>query len=128
MREHIKQRLASGAKLAYIKADVMHTAIDTALIACYGNQTKASELLTMHRSVMREWLNSETRGTYKRFEQVCLRVGTATIKELLSDAYCVTAHIVVCDCLGCISKAAERLGCQRSTVRKYLIAYGEKHG
>jgi hypothetical protein len=119
MREHIKQRLASGAKLADIKADVMHTAIDTALIACYGNQTKASELLTMHRSVMREWLNSETRGSYKLLEQVSLRVGTAAIKELLTEAYREAVDIVITETQN-QTYAAMRLDCQRTTVKKYL--------
>ena len=119
MRKHIQQRLASGAKLADIKADVMHTAIDAALIACYGNQTKASELLTMHRQVMREWLNSETRDTYKRFEHVSLRVGTATIKELLTEAYREAVDIVMAETQS-QTETAKRLDCQRGTVRKYL--------
>jgi DNA-binding protein Fis len=119
MREHIQQRLASGAKLSDIKADVMHTAIDTALIACYGNQTKASELLTMHRQVIRGWLNNETSGTYKRFEQVSLRVGTATIKELLTEAYREAVDIVMTETQN-QTEAAKRLDCQRGTVRKYM--------
>ena len=57
MKNHIEMRLAGGATLADIKADVMHTAMSTALVACYGNQTKASALLSIHRQVMRNWLN-----------------------------------------------------------------------
>ncbi|MEG1651975.1 MAG: hypothetical protein RR390_00610 [Hafnia sp.] len=119
MREHIQQRLASGAKLADIKADVMQTAIDTALIACYGNQTKASQLLSIHRQVMRNWLNNETSGTYKRFDRVSLRVGTATIKELLTEAYSEAIDTVMTEAQN-QTEAAKILDCQRGTVRKYL--------
>ena len=119
MKKHIEMRLADGATLADIKADVMHTAISTALVACYGNQAKASELLSIHRQVMRNWLNYETAGTYKRFEGASLCVGTSTVKEMLTEAYREAIGIVMKKGAS-QSGAAMILGCQRSTVRKYL--------
>lgn len=120
MKNHIEMRLVDGATLADIKAEVMHTAISTALIACYGNQTKASELLSIHRQVMRNWLNYETVGTYKRFEGVAMRVGTSTAKEMLTEAYREAVSQIM-SFNSNVTMTAKILGCQRSTVRKYMV-------
>ena len=87
MKNHIEMRLAGGATLSDIKADVMQTAINAVLVACYGNQTKASELLEINRWTMRKWLNDASNRTYKVFDRVYLRVGTSTAKEMLTEAY-----------------------------------------
>lgn len=119
MKSHIEMRLEDGATLEDIKADVIHTAISTALVACYGNQTKASELLSIHRQVMRNWLNCETVGTYRRFEGVSLRVGASTVKEMLTEAY-REAISQVMSANNNVTMTAKILGCQRNTVGKYL--------
>lgn len=121
MKNHIEMRLADGATLADIKADVMHTAISTALVACYGNQTQASELLSIHRQVMRNWLNYETVGTYKRFEDVGLRVGTSTVKEMLTEAYREAISLVMSANSNNVTMTAKILNCQRNTVGKYMV-------
>ncbi len=87
MKNHIEMRLAGGATLSDIKADVMQTAINAALVACYGNQTKASELLEINRWTMRKWLSDASKLTCKPFERVSHCVGMQTAKELLTDAY-----------------------------------------
>jgi len=120
MKNHIEMRLADGATLADIKADVMHTAISAALVACYGNQTKASARLSIHRHGMRNWLSCETVGTYKRFEVVSLCVGTSTVKEMLTDAYREAISQVMSANSNNVTMTAKILNCQRNTVGKYL--------
>ena len=120
MKNHIEMRLAYGATLNDIKADVMQTAINTAMVACYGNQTKASELLEINRWTMRKWLNDASKCTYKQFEQVSLCVGTSTAKELLTDAYREAVSQVMATNNN-VTMTAEILKCQRSTVRKYMV-------
>lgn len=120
MKKHIEMRLSDGATLDDIKADVMQTAINTALVACYGNQTKASELLEINRWTLRKWLNDATKRTYKPFEQAALCVGTSTAKEMLTGAY-MEAVSQVMQTNNNVTLAAEILKCQRSTVRKYMV-------
>ena len=120
MKKHIEMRLADGATLDDIKADVMQTAINAALVACYGNQTRASELLEINRWTMRKWLNDESKCTYKQFEQVSLCVGTSTAKELLTDAYREAVSQVM-STNNNVTMTAEILKCQRGTVRKYMV-------
>ena len=120
MKNHIEMRLAGGATLSDIKADVMQTAINAALVACYGNQTKASELLEINRWTMRKWLNDASNRTYKVFDRVYLRVGTSTAKEMLTEAY-MEAVSQVMQTNSNVTMAAEILKCQRSTVRKYMV-------
>lgn len=120
MKKHIEMRLADGATLNDIKADVMQTAINTALIACHGNQTAASELLEINRWTMRKWLNDASNRTYKVFDRVYLRVGTSTAKEMLTEAY-MEAVSQVMQTNNNVTLAAEILKCQRSTVRKYMV-------
>lgn len=120
MKNHIEMRLAYGATLDDIKADVMQTAINAALVACYGNQTKASELLEINRWTMRKWLNDASNRTYKVFDRVYLRVGTSTAKEMLTEAY-MEAVSQVMQTNNNVTLAAEILKCQRSTVRKYMV-------
>lgn len=120
MKNHIEMRLAYGATLDDIKADVMQTAINTALVACYGNQTKASELLEINRWTLRKWLNDASKRTYKPFDMVCLDVGTSTAKELLTDAYREAVSQVM-STNNNVTLAAEILNCQRGTVRKYMV-------
>ena len=120
MKKHIEMRLADGATLNDIKADVMQTAINTALVACYGNQTKASELLEINRWTLRKWLNDASKRTYKPFDMVCLDVGTSTAKELLTDAYREAVSQVM-STNNNVTLAAEILNCQRGTVRKYMV-------
>ena len=120
MKNHIEMRLAGGATLSDIKADVMQTAINAALVACYGNQTKASELLEINRWTMRKWLNDASNRTYKVFDRVYLRVGTSTAKEMLTEAY-MEAVSQVMQTNNNVTLAAEILNCQRSTVRKYMV-------
>ena len=72
MKNHIEMRLTDGATLNDIKADVMQTAINAALVACRGNQTAASELLGINRWTLRKWLNDASKRTYKPFEQAAL--------------------------------------------------------
>ena len=120
MKNHIEMRLAYGATLNDIKADVMQTAINTAMVACYGNQTKASELLEINRWTMRKWLSDASKRTYKQFEQVSLCVGTSTAKEMLTEAY-MEAVSQVMSTNNNVTMTAEILKCQRSTVRKYMV-------
>lgn len=120
MKNHIEMRLAYGATLNDIKADVMQTAINAALVACYGNQTKASELLEINRWTMRKWLNDASNRTYKVFDRVYLRVGTSTAKEMLTEAY-VEAVSQVMQTYNNVTMTAEILKCQRGTVRKYMV-------
>ena len=120
MKNHIEMRLADGATLNDIKADVMQTAINAALVACYGNQTKASELLEINRWTMRKWLNGASNRTYKVFDRVYLRVGTSTAKEMLTEAY-MEAVSQVMQTNNNMTMTAEILKCQRSTVRKYMV-------
>lgn len=120
MKKHIKTRLADGATLNDIKADVMQTAINTALVACHGNQTKASELLEINRWTMRKWLNDASKRTYKPFEQVALCVGNSTTKEMLTEAYMEAVSRVMATNNN-VTMTAEILKCQRSTVRKYMV-------
>ena len=120
MKKHIEMRLADGATLDDIKADVMQTAINTALVACYGNQTKASELLEINRWTLRKWLNDASKRTYKQFEQVSLCVGTSTAKEMLTEAYSETVSQVM-STNNNVTMTAEILECQRSTFRKYMV-------
>jgi len=120
MKKHIEMRLADGATLDDIKADVMQTAINTALIACHGNQTAASELLQINRWTMRKWLNDASNRTYKPFDVVCLDVGNSTAKEMLTEAY-MEAVSQVMQTNNNVTLAAEILKCQRSTVRKYMV-------
>lgn len=120
MKKHIEMRLADGATLNDIKADVMQTAINTALVACCGNQTKASELLEINRWTMRKWLNDASKRTCKPFEQASICVGTVTAKELLTEAY-MEAVSQVMSTNNNVTMTAEILKCQRSTVRKYMV-------
>lgn len=120
MKKHIEMRLADGATLNDIKADVMQTAINTALIACHGNQTKASELLEINRWTMRKWLNDASKLTHKPFDMVCLGVGNSTAKEMLTEAYMEAASQVM-QTNNNVTLAAEILKCQRGTVRKYMV-------
>ena len=113
-------RLAGGATLGDIKADVMQTAINTALIACRGNQTAARELLEINRWTMRKWLNDASNRTYKVFDRVYLRVGTSTAKEMLTEAY-MEAVSQVMQTNNNVTMTAEILKCQRGTVRKYMV-------
>ena len=120
MKKYIEMRLADGATLDDIKADVMQTVINTALVACYGNQTKASELLEINRWTMRKWLSDASKRTYKQFEHVSLCVGTSTAKEMLTEAY-MEAVSQVMSTKNNVTMTAEILKCQRSTVRKYMV-------
>ena len=120
MKKHIEMRLVDGATLGDIKADVMQAAINTALIACYGNQTKASELLEINRWTMRKWMNDASKRTYKPFERVSNCVGMQTAKELLTDSY-IEAVSQVMSNNNNVTMTAEILKCQRSTVRKYMV-------
>ena len=120
MKNHIEMRLAYGATLNDIKTDVMQTAINAALVACYRNQTKASELLEINRWTMRRWLNDASNRTYKVFDRVYLRVGTSTAKEMLTEAY-MEAVSQVMQANNNVTLAAEILKCQRGTVRKYMV-------
>ena len=120
MKNHIEIRLAYGATLSDIKADVMQTAINTALVACHGNQTAASELLEINRWTMRKWLNDASNRTYKLFDRVYLDVGNSTAKEMLTGAY-MEAVSQVMQTSNNVTLAAEILKCQRSTVRKYMV-------
>ena len=113
-------RLADGATLDDIKADVMQTAINTALVACYGNQTKASELLGINRWTLRKWLNDASKRTYKPFDVACLDVGNSTAKEMLTGAY-MEAVSQVMQANNNVTLSAEILKCQRGTVRKYMV-------
>ena len=120
MKNHIEMRLAYGATLNDIKADVMQTAINAALIACHGNQTAASELLQINRWTMRKWLNDASNRTYKPFDAVCLDVGGGTAKEMLTEAYREAVSQVMATNNN-VTLAAEILNCQRGTVRKYMV-------
>ena len=120
MKKHIEMRLADGATLNDIKADVMQTAINAALIACHGNQTAASELLQINRWTMRKWLNDASNRTYKLFDRVYLGVGNSTAKELLTEAY-MEAVSQVMQTSNNVTMTAYLLGCQRSTARKYMV-------
>lgn len=120
MKKHIEMRLADGATLDDIKADVMQTAINTALVACYGNQTKASELLEINRWTMRKWMSDASKLTYKPFERVSHCVGMQTAKELLTDSY-IEAVSQVMSTNNNVTMTAEILKCQRGTVRKYMV-------
>ena len=120
MKNHIEMRLAYGATLSDIKADVMQTAINTALVACYGNQTKASELLEINRWTLRKWLDDASKRTYKPFDVVCLDVGNSTAKEMLTDAYREAVSRVMATNNN-VTMTAEILNCQRGTVRKYMV-------
>lgn len=120
MKKHIEMRLADGATLDDIKADVMQTAINTALVACYGNQTKASELLKINRWTMRKWLNDASKRTYKQFERVSHCVGMQTAKELLTEAYMEAISQVMLTNNN-VTLTSEILKCQRGTVRKYMV-------
>ena len=120
MKKYIEMRFADGATLDDIKADVMQTAIKTALVACYGNQTKASELLEINRWTLRKWLNDASKLTYKQFEQVSLCVGTSTAKEMLTEAY-MEAVSQVMSTNNNVSMTAEIMKCQRGTIRKYMV-------
>ena len=120
MKKHIEMRLADGATLNDIKADVMQTAINTALVACYGNQTKASELLEINRWTMRKWMNDASKRKYKPFERVSHCVGMQTAKEMLTDAY-IAAVSQVMSTNNNVTMTAEILKCQRGTVRKYMV-------
>ena len=120
MKKHIEMRLAGGATLNDIKADVMQTAINTALVVCHGNQTAASELLEINRWTMRKWLNDASKRTYKPFDVVCLDVGSGTAKEMLTEAYREAVSQVMATNNN-VTMTAEILKCQRSTVRKYMV-------
>ena len=120
MKNHIEMRLADGATLDDIKADGMQTAINTALVVCYGNQTKASELLEINRWTMRKWLNDASKRTYNQFEQVSLCVGTSTAKEMLTEAYREAVSRVMATNNN-VTMTAEILKCQRGTVRRYMV-------
>lgn len=120
MKKHIEMRLADGAELDDIKADVMHTAINTALVACYGNQTAASELLEINRWTMRKWLNDASKHTYKPFEQVSICVGTSTAKEMLTEAY-MDAVSQIMSTNNNVTMTAKILNCNRGTARKYMV-------
>ena len=120
MKDHIRMCLWLRHSLDDIKADVMQTAISTALVACHGNQTAASELLEINRWTMRKWLNDASKSTHKQFEQVSLCVGTSTAKEMLTEAY-MEAVSQVMQTNNNVTLAAEILKCQRGTVRKYMV-------
>ena len=120
MKKYIEMRLVDGATLDDIKADVMQTAINAALVACRGNQTAASELLEINRWTMRKWLSDGSKRTYKQFEQVSLCVGTSTAKEMLTEAY-MEAVSQVMQTNNNVTMTAEILKCQRGTVRKYMV-------
>ena len=120
MKNHIEMRLAGGATLSDIKADVIQAAINTALVACRGNQTKASELLEINRWTMRKWLNDASNRTYKVFDRVYLRAGTSTAKEMLTEAYREAVSQVM-QTNNNVTMTAEILKCQRSTVKKYMV-------
>lgn len=120
MKKHIEMRLVDGATLDDIKADVMQTAINTALVACYGNQTKASELLEINRWTMRKWLNEASKRTYKPFDIVHLNVGNSTAKEMLTEAYREAVSQIM-SYNNSVTMTACLLGCQRGTVRKYMV-------
>ena len=120
MKKHIEMRLAGGATLSDIKADVMQTAINTALVACYGNQTKASELLEINRWTMRKWLSDASKRTYKPFERVSHCVGMQTAEELLTEAYREAVSQFMATNNN-VTMTAYLLGCQRGTVRKYMV-------
>ena len=120
MKNHIEMRLADGATLNDIKADVMQTAINAALVACHGNQTAASELLEINRWTMRKWLNDASKRTYKPFDAVCLDVGNSTAKEMLTKAYREAVSQVM-QTNNNVTLTAEILKCQRSTVRRYMV-------
>ena len=120
MKKHIEMRLAGGATLGDIKADVMQTAINAALVACRGSQTAASELLEINRWTMRKWLNDASNRTYKVFDRVYLRVGTSTAKEMLTEAYREAVSQVMQNNNN-VTLTAEILKCQRGTVRKYMV-------
>ena len=120
MKKHIEMRLADGATLGDIKADVMQTVINTALVVCRGNQTKASKLLEINRWTMRKWLSDANKRTYKPFERVSHCVGMQTAKELLTDSY-IEAVSQVMSNNNNVTMTAEILKCQRGTVRKYMV-------
>ena len=120
MKKHIEMRLAGGATLSDIKADVMQTAINAALVACRGNQTAASELLEINRWTMRKWLSDASKRTYKQFERVSHCVGMQTAKELLTEAYREAVSQVMATNNN-VTMTAEILKCQRGTVRKYMV-------
>lgn len=120
MKNHIVMRLADGATLNDIKADVMQAAINTALVACRGNQTAASELLEINRWTMRKWLSDASKRTYKPFERVSHCVGMQTAKEMLTEAYREAVSQVMATNNN-VTLAAEILKCQRGTVRKYMV-------
>ena len=120
MKKHIEMRLADGATLNDIKADVMQTVINTALVVCRGNQTKASKLLEINRWTMRKWLSDASKRTYKPFERVSHCVGMQTAKEMLTEAY-MEAVSQVTSTNNNVTLAAEILKCQRGTVRKYMV-------
>jgi len=120
MKKHIEMRLADGATLDDIKADVMQTAINTTLVACYGNQTAASELLEINRWTLRKWLNDASKHTCKPFDMVCLSVGNYTAKEMLTDA-CGEAVSQVMSTNSNVTVTAKILNCNRGAVRKYMV-------
>ena len=120
MKKYIETRLSDGATLDDIKADVMQTAINAALVACRGNQTAASERLEINRHTMRKWLNDASKRTYKPFDVVCLDVGSGTAKEMLTEAYREAVSQVM-STNNNVTLAAEILKCQRGTVRKYMV-------
>ena len=120
MKKHIEMRLVDGATLDDIKADVMQTAINAALVACRGNQTAASELLEINRWTMRKWLSDASKRTYKQFERVSHCVGMQTAKELLTEAYREAVSQVMATNNN-VTMTAEILKCQRGTVRKYMV-------
>lgn len=120
MKKHIEMRLADGATLDDIKADVMQTAINTALIVCYGNQAKASELLEINRWTLRKWLHDASKRTYKPFGMVHIDVGNSTAKEMLTEAYREAVSQVM-STNNNVTMTAEILKFQRGTVRKYMV-------
>lgn len=120
MKDHIRMCLWLRNSLDDIKADVMQTAISTALVACHGNQTAASELLEINRWTLRKWLNDASKRTYKQFDVVCLDVGNSTAKEMLTEAY-MEAVSQVMQTNNNVTLTAEILKCQRGTVRKYMV-------
>jgi DNA-binding protein Fis len=120
MKDHIRMCLWCRYSLDDIKADVMQTAISTALVACYGNQTAASEPLQINRWTMRKWLNDASKHTYKPFEQVSLCVGTGTAKEMLAEAYREAVSQAM-SANNNLTMTAKILKCQRGTVRKYMV-------
>lgn len=120
MKKHIEMRLAEGATLDDIKADVMQTVISTALVAYHGNQTSAGKLLEINRWTIRKWLNDESNRTYKQFEQASLRVGIYSAKKILTQAYREAIRQVM-STNNNVTMTAEILKCQRGTVRKYMV-------